>query len=139
MTPDRLARLHAACFLRPRPWTTAEFAGLLESPAAFLLSRPHGFLVGRVVADEAEVLTLAVDPATRRQGIARTLLAEFAATSRAKGAARSFLEVAADNTPAQALYHGAGWREAGRRRRYYADDLDAIVMVLDLNHGQQGG
>lgn len=139
MTPDRLARLHGACFVRPRPWTAAEFAGLLDSPHVFVLSRPEGFLLGRVAADEAELLTLAVAPAARRRGIARGLLAGFAATSRARGAVRAFLEVAADNAPAQALYRGAGWREAGRRRRYYAADLDAVVMGLDLGRGQQGG
>ena len=139
MTPDRLAHLHGLSFTRPRPWTAAEFAGLLDSPHAFLLARPKGFLLGHVVADQAELLTLAVAPDARRQGIARDLVAEFAATSRARGAARAFLEVAADNGPAQALYLAAGWRESGRRRRYYGPDLDAIVMTLDLDPGQEGG
>lgn len=139
MTPDRLAGLHGACFARPRPWTAVEFAALLESGHVFLLTGPDAFLLGRAVADEAELLTLAVAPAARRQGIARTLLAEFAATSRRRGAARAFLEVASDNAAARALYRGAGWREAGIRRRYHGPDLDAIVMVLELNHGQQGG
>ncbi len=134
MTPDRLADLHARCFTRPRPWSAAEFAALLDGPHAFLLIKPQGFLLGRVIVDEAELLTLAVDPDARRQGVARDLVAEFAATSRARGAASAFLEVAADNTPAQALYHAAGWREAGRRRRYYGPDLDGIVMVLPLGH-----
>lgn len=138
MTPDRLAGLHARCFTRPRPWTSAGFAGFLNSPHVFLLSRPHGFLLGRVVADEAELLTLAIAPDARRLGIGRDLVAEFAATSQARGATRAFLEVAADNIPAQALYRAAGWQDAGRRRRYYGADLDAIVMVLALDHGQQG-
>jgi ribosomal-protein-alanine N-acetyltransferase len=64
---------------------------------------------------------------------------DFAATSRDRGATRAFLEVAADNAPAQALYHGTGWRESGRRRRYYGPDLDAIVMALTLEPVQQGG
>jgi ribosomal-protein-alanine N-acetyltransferase len=139
VTPDRLAHLHARCFTRPRPWSAAEFAALLDSPHAFLLTRPQGFLLGRVVADQAELLTLAVAPDARRQGIARDLATEFAATSRARGAAYAFLEVAADNAPAQALYHASGWAESGRRRRYYGPDLDAIVMTLTLDPGQQGG
>lgn len=139
MTPDQLAALHARCFACPRPWTGAEFAALLDSPHTFLLIRPQGFLLGRVVVDEAELLTLAVAPDARRQGIARDLAAEFAATSRARGAVHAFLEVAADNAPAQALYHAAGWRESGRRRRYYGPDLDAIAMTLDLAPVQQGG
>ena len=117
----------------------AEFADLLASPHAFLLTRPDGFLLGRLVVDEAEVLTLAVAPESRRQGIARDLMDNFAATSRDRGATRAFLEVAADNAPAQALYHGTGWRESGRRRRYYGPDLDAIVMALTLEPVQQGG
>lgn len=139
MTPDRLADLHARCFALPRPWSAAEFADLLDSPHAFLLTRPHGFLLGRTVADEAELLTLAVAPEARCQGLARDLLSEFVATSRTRGAVRAFLEVAADNIPAQALYRATGWHEAGRRRRYYAPDLDAIVMDLPLDGGQEGG
>lgn len=139
MTPDRLAALHARCFARPRPWSGAEFSALLESPHTFLLTRPRGFLLGRVVADEAELLTLAVAPDARRQGIASALVAEFAATSRVRGAGRAFLEVAADNVAAQALYRATGWRETGRRRRYYGPDLDAIVMDLPLDGGQEGG
>ena len=139
MTPAELAHLHGLCFTRPRPWQTAEFAALLDSPHAFLLSRPQGFLLGRVIADEAELLTLAVAPDARRQGIARDLVGSFAATSRARGAAHAFLEVAADNAAAQTLYLAAGWAESGRRRRYYGPDLDAIVMVLRLEPGQEGG
>lgn len=139
MTPDDLAAIHARCFTRPRPWAAAEFAALLDSPRAFLLVRPWGFLLGRTVADEAELLTLAVAPDARRRGIGRDLVAEFAATSRARGAARAFLEVAADNAAAQALYHAAGWRESGRRRRYYGPEQDAVVMTLPLAPGQEGG
>lgn len=139
MTPDRLAALHGACFSTPRPWSVGEFAALLDSPHVFLLTRAHGFLMGRVVADEAELLTLAVAPDARRTGIARDLMGEFAATSRGRGATRAFLEVAADNAPAQALYRATGWRESGRRRRYYGPLLDAIVMILPLDPGQQGG
>lgn len=138
MTPDRLAALHARCFTRPRPWTVAEFADLRASPHVFLLTRPDGFLLGRLVVDEAEVLTLAVAPEFRRQGIARDLMVDFAATLRDRGATRAFLEVAADNAPAQALYHATGWRESGRRLRYYGPDLDAIVMALTLEPVQQG-
>ncbi|WP_295043755.1 ribosomal protein S18-alanine N-acetyltransferase [uncultured Paracoccus sp.] len=139
MTPDDLAEIHARCFTRPRPWNRTEFAALLDSAHAFLLTRPRGFLLGRTVADQAELLTLAVAPDARRQGVAGDLVAEFAAASRARGAAQAFLEVAADNAPAQALYHAAGWHDAGRRRRYYGPDLDAIVMTLTLTAGQEGG
>lgn len=129
MTAGDLADLHIRCFqIHPRPWSAPEFESLLASPLNFLLSRPRGFLLGRSVADEAELLTLAVAPDARRTGIASELLREFAATSRARGAAQAFLEVASDNAGAIALYAGAGWRNAGRRRNYYASGIDALLM-----------
>ncbi|WP_394197106.1 GNAT family N-acetyltransferase [Litoreibacter albidus] len=130
MTPEAQAALHAKCFTTPRPWSAAEFASL--APSSFTLSHPHGFLLGRVVADEAELLTLAVDPAARRQGIARHLVETFKSTAAAQGASTAFLEVAADNTAAIALYRATGFEPAGRRRGYYrradAPALDALVL-----------
>ncbi len=133
MRPAALARLHAACFTVPRPWTAAEFAALLADPAIFLCARPGGAALGRVAADEAELLTIAVAPTARRQGLGRALLAKIVAQAAGRGAARLFLEVAADNAPAITLYRAAGFAEAGRRRCYYAQaggaPVDAIVMV----------
>ena len=98
----------------------------------FLLIRPQGFLLGRSVSDEAELLTLAVAPEARRMGVARALLAEFAHTSHARGAREAFLEVASDNAPAIALYASAGWQRAGTRRDYYAPGIDAMVMRREM-------
>jgi ribosomal-protein-alanine N-acetyltransferase len=141
MTPAALARLHAACFTTPRPWGEAEFAELLTTSGAFLLTRPGGFLLGRVIADEAELLTLAVDPDHRRAGIARALVGAFHADVKARAARTAFLEVAEDNTVARALYLATGWIESGRRKAYYhcpdGTLRDAIVMVLPV-HGAQG-
>lgn len=141
-TPEALAALHRCCFATPRPWSAEEFASLIASTGVFLLTRPHdglqGFLLGRVVADEAELLTLATAPEARRQGLGRDLTREFAATSRAAGARTGFLEVATDNLAARALYAGLGWCEAGLRRRYYGPELDAVVMRLDLPPPEQG-
>lgn len=136
MTPPDLARLHARCFSRPRPWTEAEFASLLDSTGVFLVAEPHGFALGRAVAGEAELLTLAVDPACRRRGVARGLLARFETEACARGAASAFLEVASDNAPAQALYASAGFTETGRRRNYYAGGAtppaDAVLLAKSL-------
>lgn len=132
MTPDELAGLHAVCFTRPRPWTAAEFTALLAGPGAFLLTAPGGFLLGRTLAGEAELLTLAVAPDRRRQGVARDLVARFMAQAAGAGAACAFLEVASDNLPAQALYRAAGWRQVGVRRNYYAHGIDAVVMRADM-------
>ena len=133
MTPEALAALHARCFpAHPRPWSAAEFSDLIGNRLNFLLIRPQGFLLGRVVADEAELLTLAVAPEARRMGLGRALLAEFAHTSTARGAREAFLEVASDNAPAIALYASAGWQRAGTRRDYYAPGIDAMVMRREM-------
>jgi len=137
MTAAELAQLHAACFTTPRPWSQGEFDDLLKTSGVFLLSQPGGFLLGRVIADEAELLTLAVAPEQRRKGIARALVAAFHITVKSRGAQTAFLEVAAENAAARALYLAAGWTESGRRKAYYhAPDghrSDAIIMVLSVD------
>lgn len=131
-----LADLHARCFTSPRPWSAEEFAALLADASVFLCHAPQGFLLGRVAADEAELLTLAVAPEARRQGTGRRLLDDFHAECRRRGAVTAFLEVAADNLPAIALYAAAGWHESGRRRGYYrrpdAAPCDALILRRDL-------
>ena len=136
MTPAAMAALHARCFTTPRPWTAAEFAALLAEPPVFATLAETGFALGRVVADEAELLTIAVAPEARRQGEGRALLDGFLRTARARGAETAFLEVAADNAAALALYRWSGFAEAGRRRGYYHSPgnppVDALVMVKSL-------
>ena len=113
MTPEALARLHAACFVVPRPWSAEDIADVLASPGAALFLRPEGFAIGRTAAGEAELLTLAVDPARRRRGVGTALLAAFDAGARAHGAAEAVLEVAERNAAARALYEGAGLARGG--------------------------
>jgi [ribosomal protein S18]-alanine N-acetyltransferase len=120
VTPEGLADLHARCFTIPRPWSEAEFIGVLADPLTFLLVEGDaGFLVGRAVAGEAEVLTIAVAPQARRRGIGAKLLARFLYQARLRGADEAFLEVAAGNTAALALYRAQGFADAGLRRSYY--------------------
>lgn len=131
--PKAMAGLHALCFpTHPRPWSADEFSQLLSSSGALLIRHPQGFLLGRVIADEAELLTLAVDPQARRQGIGAMLLKGFTQKARQEGAVSAFLEVASDNQGAQALYLSQDWRVAGQRRNYYAEGVDAIVMTRTL-------
>ncbi|NBZ88546.1 GNAT family N-acetyltransferase [Rhodobacteraceae bacterium CYK-10] len=130
-----MARLHAACFTLPPPWSAQELAATQEGRFSFTLERPGGFLMAQVVAGEAELLTLAVDPGARRQGIGRALVAGFLAEARARGAESAFLEVAEGNAPARALYEGQGFAETGRRRGYYRGEgrqEDAILMGCSL-------
>lgn len=136
MTPAGLAALHAAAFTTPRPWSAAEFASLLTGSGVFLLGDTSGFVLGRAVADEAEVLTLATAPALRRQGLARHLMAGFENKARELGAVTAFLEVAEDNTAATALYLSLGYAQTGRRKGYFETPedqrVDALVMTRSL-------
>lgn len=142
MTPAALAALHVRCFTIPRPWTATEFEALLAEATVFAASAPAGFALGRVAADEAELLTIAVAPEARRQGHGQRLMAAFLTLAAARGAASAFLEVAADNAAAIALYHAAGFAAVGRRRGYYrlADGsaVDALVMAKSLAAQPQG-
>jgi ribosomal-protein-alanine N-acetyltransferase len=83
------------------------------------------------------VLTLAVLPASRRQGLAGALLRTGLAQAKTLGAVRGFLEVGAYNPAALALYRGAGWRGIGRRAKYYRRGADALLLRLDLTGGEQ--
>lgn len=131
MTLQAMAALHAACFTRPRPWSADEFAALIAAPGAIVVTGQRGFLIGRVVLDEAELLTIAVDPASRRQGIGQRLVSRFLAAAHQAGAATAYLEVASDNAAALALYAASGWIAAGCRPNYYAPGVDAAVMRID--------
>ncbi len=133
-----LARAHAAAF--DAPWPPEAFMDLLGSPGVFALAAvdqgPVGLILMRAVAGEAEVLTLAVEPAHRRRGVARALLEAGLAQAAVAGAQTCFLEVAADNAAAIALYRSAGFEPAGRRAGYYqrpAAAVDALLLRRALN------
>lgn len=130
-----MARLHQASFTLPAPWSEAEIVSTLASPFSFALTRAEGFLLGQVVAGEAELLTLAVAPAARRQGLGRALVEGFLAEARARGAETAFLEVAETNAAARSVYAAAGFAPTGRRRGYYrgaGQVVDAILMGRSL-------
>ena len=131
MTPEAMAALHGACFTLPRPWVAAEFAAMLADPLILVLAEPGGLLVGRVVAEEAEVLTLAVAPGARRGGIGAHLVARFLDEAAARGAEAAFLEVATSNRAAIGLYQQAGFARTGIRRGYY-DGTDALILARPL-------
>lgn len=135
---DCVAALHAACF--DEAWSAAAIAALLATPGSFgVLSvsadLPAGFLLARVAADEAEILSLGVLPSLRRHGIARILLQSAATRAAESGAVRLFLEVASDNHAARALYLREGFALVGRRPCYYrrgAGALDALILARPL-------
>jgi len=130
----KLARLHADCF--PRGWSALELAELLAEANMIALSEGEatirGFILCRVVLDEAEILTFAVAAEHRGAGIGRALLDRAVSQAGKAGAASVFLEVSAGNDAAIGLYKHAGFTKGGVRRDYYADGSDAWVMEKTL-------
>jgi tRNA threonylcarbamoyl adenosine modification protein YeaZ/ribosomal-protein-alanine acetyltransferase len=131
----RLAKLESECF--PAPWNEAQLAAELAQPGTVgLLATSDGAALGyalwRVVLDEAELLRLAVVPASRRRGIGAALLARGDDLLRRRGAAAVFLEVRSDNTTAIALYERAGWIRSGTRPGYYGDGAAAALYRRTL-------
>lgn len=140
MTPAQLAALHRHAFRTPPPWAEADFASLLADPLVFLLVEGDaGFLLGRTVADEAELLTLTVAPQSQRRGLGRKLVARFLYQARLRGAGRAFLEVWSENTAAIALYESAGFARVGLRRGYYLAPDGRRSDALVLSRGLIGG
>ena len=131
-----LAAIHAAAFPPAEHWDESAIATQLTLPGGFGLLHPAGGMaLGRMAADEAEILALAVIPERRRSGIGRLLLAQAQAQAAAAGARVVFLEVSARNAAARALYAAGGYREVGRRTRYYPDGTDALVLARPLRPG----
>jgi ribosomal-protein-alanine N-acetyltransferase len=128
---DLLAELNAANL--PEEWDAEFFAGVLENPGGFGFiaeanGAPTGFVLARAVANEAEILAIGVSALYRRNGIARRLLQAAGASAGDRGAQALFLEVADDNEAAGKLYESQGFRLAGRRKRYYSNGQDALLL-----------
>lgn len=142
--PSQLAALHHRAFTTTRAWNAAEFESLLVNPHCFLCIESSdtgqtslsAFALGRVIADEAEILTLATDPNQRRHGYARKCLYQFERIAKNRGAVTAFLEVAADNLAAVALYKSTGYQIHAKRAAYYnrkqGPAVDALVMRRKL-------
>ena len=138
---DALARLHARCF-PGESWDAPALASILAMPGASGRLAgveggvPCGLALALVAAEDAEILTLGVDPDWRRRGVARALLADLIARVRRDGARRLVLEVATDNDAARRLYEAHGFRPIGERRNYYQRPggvtIDAWLLALPL-------
>ena len=126
---NELANLHKLCFPH-KPWSADDFADLKKSGCEIIASQ-NGFIVYRTTLDEAEIITIGVHPDARRTGIGIALLGVMEADLKKNGVKHIFLEVAADNTPARALYEQNGFVQIGVRPRYY-DGVDAIMMRKDI-------
>lgn len=131
---EALGAIHCAAFPPAEAWGADAIALQIDLLDAFGLIDPgSGMILARIAGDEAEVLTLAVVPARRRRGVGRRLLAAALGEARRRGARAVFLEVSETNEAARALYATAGFAEVGRRRRYYADGSDALVLRATLS------
>jgi ribosomal-protein-alanine N-acetyltransferase len=121
-------------------WTRSQCAGILPMTGVSLIlaqdqDRTLGFSLSRSVADESELLLIAVDPSRQRCGVGQSLLDRFIADAGAAGARRLHLEVR-DGNPAVQLYRDAGFVPAGRRRNYYCgpdgERHDAVTLILAI-------
>ena len=142
---ERLAELHRLCFAA-EAWDAEAFAALLAMPGCpgWLTEADDGpdspltaLLLARRAADEAEILTLCVAPAHRRQALANRLVRRLIESLAQQGAVALHLEVAVDNHAARALYQGLDFVEIGRRPNYYktatrAERVDACMLRLQL-------
>jgi ribosomal-protein-alanine N-acetyltransferase len=133
------ATLHAASFRHG--WSDGEFERMLAerniiAHRATAGRALHGFILSRLAAGEAEILSVAVAPARRSRGLGRVLLDLHLRRLAGLGAKAVFLEVDEDNAAARRLYARAGFRDVGRRPGYYSQGRDhaatAVVMRRDL-------
>ena len=117
-------------------WPLESYERMTQLPGAVALvcetnAGVTAFLIARQVADEAEVLNLAVLTEARRQGLASALLAATMNQFRNSGVLRIFLEVRESNQPAIAFYAKHGFTSTGRRKAYYRNPVeDALCMEL---------
>ena len=126
---EELSNLHKKCFPN-KPWSANEFRDLQKSGCEIIMSQ-NGFIVYRIAVDEAEIITIGVNPEMRRKGIASAMIGIIEKNLKNQGVKKIFLEVSATNIPAQKLYENAGFKPVGSRPKYY-DGVDAIVMAKDL-------
>ena len=137
---SQLASIHKDCF--PRGWTASEFIHLLESdtvrglqarkPATMFLPAsqdPRGFVLTRIVGDEAEILTIGVAKSARRYGLGKALMRAVMSDLYADRIPTLFLEVDETNEAAIKLYQGLGFNQVGERKAYYSAQ----------DEGQNGG
>jgi [ribosomal protein S18]-alanine N-acetyltransferase len=141
--PDlpRLISLAAICAGAPQ-WSQAVWQEVIESSedsgarVVLVVERRDeivGFGIASLSADDAEIESVAVDPALRRQGIGRLLCEEMLDWARASGAVQALLEVRVSNGAARALYESLGFDVRRVRKGYYQQPVeDAIVMSLRL-------
>lgn len=133
---QELLTLERASF--PHPWSEEHILNEIDSPHSFpLLARREdgscaGYICPMLVLDEGQILNVAVQPSCRGKGIGRMLLEAALELFRKKGATVVHLEVRPTNATAISLYTRCGFITSGRRKAYYENGEDAILMKLEL-------
>lgn len=128
-----LEKIHAACF--PDGWSQETFDHLLKENitcgwlASSLSGTAVGFILARILEDEAEILTFAVHPSSQRQGIGRHLLSELMNFLKSVHCSKTFLEVAVDNVTAINLYSSIGFKIVGNRPHYYQRNNNTFISA----------
>ena len=138
-----LASLHARAFegRDEKTWHAKDFEKFLNSPGfeAFIYhsaKQPVAFALVRIVCDEAELITVGVDPVFQRNGHAKRVLAHLTGHLKLRGVESLFLEVREDNYSAMTLYEACGFIKSGERRAYYQTlsgvKYDAYLFSLNF-------
>lgn len=136
----RVAAIERAAFSDPWPASAFQDALGATPPLLFFVAvrerATAGYVLARRVADEAEILNLAVAAEHRRRGVGRALVERVLGELRACGVRDAFLEVRESNRAAQGLYEGLGFRVVGRRPRYYRRPVeDALLLRAAISAG----
>lgn len=140
---ELLAGMHKVCFADP--WSAGSMVEVLAMPGSAGIiavagqslqpslgqTGPAGFVLWRVAAGEAEILTIGVLPPWRRAGLGGRILDFALVAAKEIGADSMFLEAASENFAALSLYQSRGFAQVGLRKGYY-NGADAVVMRLDL-------
>lgn len=140
---QQLAVVHSVAFeaIGQQGWSSSQIGSTLRHEGGFAVvahseGQARGFILIRVAAGEAELITVAVRPSAHRSGIAHALVAAARMHLEAAGAETLFLEVRSDNVPAIALYEKLGFSRAGLRAGYYrttaGERVDALMYQLNL-------
>jgi len=146
-TPADVARLEELEVVGfPDPWPADALEREIASPTSLVLiaapawgDPPVGYALYRAVADEAELLRLAILPGARRRGHGRALLAAGRRQLAGYGCDTCFLEVRDDNAAAIGLYEAAGFHRIGRRTGYYGPGRDALLYAASLGRTVRPG
>lgn len=114
-----MAKLHLLSGSLTRPWSESEYKILLSTDTIRFFYVENGFLVGRLIGPDAEILNVIIHPKYRRLGKARYLIDKFEKEAKEEGSSKCFLEVAESNSRANKLYQSLNYLSVGKRKNYY--------------------